>query len=95
MFAESYDIGSPEDVEPNILEPHDESPWAGEPRVWRLRPSTQEDYRVCHFQTRLADGGPALIVDPGSVGNLCGDAWARDVATYAVTTRVMKRGPGR
>ena len=83
MFAGSYDIGSPEDAAPNIPECQDENPCAGEPRVWRPRPSTQEDYRVCHFQTRLADGRPALIVDPGSVGNLCGDAWARDVAKYA------------
>ena len=36
-----------------------------------------------HIQTRLTDGRPALVVDPGSVGNLCGDAWARGVAAAA------------
>ena len=33
--------------------------------------------------TRLADGRPALLVDPGSVGNLCGDSWAKSVAIAA------------
>jgi hypothetical protein len=36
-----------------------------------------------HVQTRLADGRPALVVDPGSVGNLAGDAWAKTVAQAA------------
>jgi hypothetical protein len=36
-----------------------------------------------HIQTRLADGRPALIIDPGSVGNLCGDKWARELASAA------------
>ncbi len=36
-----------------------------------------------HIQTRLADGRPAIIIDPGSVGNLCGDAWAKEVAKAA------------
>ena len=37
-----------------------------------------------HVQTRLPpDGRPALIVDPGSVGNLCGDKWAKEVAIAA------------
>jgi len=36
-----------------------------------------------HIQTRLPDGRPALIVDPGSVGNLCGDKWAKEVAIAA------------
>ena len=29
--------------------------------------------KTYHIQARLADGRPALVVDPGSVGNLCGD----------------------
>ena len=37
-----------------------------------------------HIQTRLADGRPAIIVDPGSVGILCGDKWAREIAMMAV-----------
>ena len=36
-----------------------------------------------HVQTRLADGRPSLVVDPGSVGNLSGDSWAREVAKAA------------
>jgi len=36
-----------------------------------------------HIQTRLPDGRPSLIVDPGSVGNLCGDKWAKEVAITA------------
>ena len=36
-----------------------------------------------HIQTRLPDGRPALIVDPGSVGNLCGGKWAKEVAITA------------
>jgi hypothetical protein len=37
-----------------------------------------------HANTRLLDGRPALLIDPGSVGNLCGDAWAKSVASAAV-----------
>ena len=36
-----------------------------------------------HIQTQLADGRPAILVDPGSVGNLCGDRWAEKVAETA------------
>ena len=36
-----------------------------------------------HIQTRLPDGRPSIIVDPGSVGNLCGDRWAKEVAEAA------------
>ena len=39
---------------------------------------------VYHTETRLADGRPALLIDPGSVGNLCGDTWASSVAEAAV-----------
>ncbi len=38
---------------------------------------------VYNVNTRLPDGRPALIVDPGSVGNLCGDKWAKEVALHA------------
>ena len=31
-------------------------------------------------RTHLADGRPSLIIDPGSVGNLCGDSWAKQMA---------------
>eukprot|EP00974_Lingulodinium_polyedra_P052858 5081465-Lingulodinium_polyedra.AAC.1 len=35
------------------------------------------------INTRLADGRPSIIIDPGSVGNLCGNKWAKEVATAA------------
>ena len=80
MFAEQCDIKSPEVACHKIQEYLEGESCNGEPKMWRPRPSSQEDHRVCHFQTRLADGRQALIVDAGSVGNLCGDAWAREVA---------------
>jgi len=36
-----------------------------------------------HIRTQLADGRLSLIIDPGSVGNLCGDKWAKAVAQAA------------
>ena len=36
-----------------------------------------------HIHTQLPDGRPSILVDPGSVGNLCGDKWARSVAKAA------------
>ena len=38
---------------------------------------------IYHIQTRLSDGRQSIIVDPGSVGNLCGDKWAKEVARTA------------
>ena len=38
---------------------------------------------VYHINTQLADGRPAILVDPGSVGNLCGEYWAEKVANTA------------
>ena len=37
-----------------------------------------------HVHTQLPDGRQSLLVDPGSVGNMCGDKWARNVARMAV-----------
>ena len=34
----------------------------------------------CHATTRAADGRMALLIVPGSVGNLCGDRWAKELA---------------
>ena len=59
--------------------------------VGRLNPlsgpstSTSSLYskEVFHSQTSLPDGRPSIIIDPGSVGNLCGDKWAKKVATAA------------
>ena len=44
---------------------------------------SQEPSSVYHIRTALADGRPSLIIDPGSVGNLCGDRWAKTVAQAA------------
>ena len=41
------------------------------------------EYSAYPIQTRLKDGRPSIIIDPGSVGNLCGDKWAREVALMA------------
>ena len=38
---------------------------------------------IYHSETRLLDGRPAVLIDPGSVGNLCGDDWASMVAKIA------------
>jgi hypothetical protein len=36
-----------------------------------------------HAVARLKSNKPALLIDPGSVHNLCGDRWAKEVATHA------------
>ncbi len=41
------------------------------------------DRTVLHASARLVDGRPALLVDPGFVGGLRGDSWAKSVATAA------------
>ena len=41
------------------------------------------EYAAYPIQTRLQDGRPSIIIDPGSVGNLCGDRWAKEVALMA------------
>lgn len=46
--------------------------------------SGQETTRAFHSETRLPDGRPVLLIDPGSVGNLCGDVWAQECAKEAL-----------
>ena len=41
------------------------------------------DREYYHVRTQLADGRQSIIIDPGSVGNLCGDRWAKAVAQEA------------
>ena len=64
----------------------DNSPIAQRPRSGPpdLIPGN-ETYLTANYpiQTTLSDGRPSIIVDPGSVGNLCGDKWARRVAMMA------------
>ena len=38
---------------------------------------------IYHARTHLRDGRPSLLVDCGSVGNLCGEEWARAVSKAA------------
>ena len=45
--------------------------------------SHAREYAAYPIQTRLKDGRPSVIIDPGSVGNLCGDKWAKEVALMA------------
>ena len=52
-------------------------------RTVAMPPSLFTDTSVYHIQTQLADGRPSILVDPGSVGNLCGDRWAEKVAKTA------------
>ena len=40
-----------------------------------------------HIQTRLPDGRKSLLIDPGSVGNLCGDKWAKEMAQEEARNR--------
>ena len=56
----------------------------------RDRQRSQYSPRSAHFlrtsypiQTKLVDGRPSIINDPGSVGSLCGDRWAKVVAIVA------------
>ena len=50
---------------------------------------------IYHIDTRLRDGRQSIIVDPGSVGNLAGDKWCKEVAIEAsrhgFTPRYEKR----
>ena len=39
---------------------------------------------VYHSETRLPDGRPSLLIDPGSAANLCGDKWAQECAKMAI-----------
>ena len=45
-------------------------------------PDSTETY---HSGTRLPDGRPVLLIDPGSVGNLGGDRWAQECAQVAIS----------
>ena len=50
---------------------------------------------IYHINTRLRDGRQSIILDPGSVGNLAGDKWCKEVAIEAskhgFTPRYEKR----
>jgi len=46
-----------------------------------------------HSETRLQDGRPSLLIDPGSLGNLAGDQWARDAASVCLKSGGTSRTP--
>ena len=45
-----------------------------------LEESTRSGEKTFHADTRLDDGRPSLLVDPGSRGNLAGSQWMREAA---------------
>jgi len=48
-----------------------------------IGPGREEGFTY-HVDTRLRDGRPSLLIDPGSVGNLGGDQWAREASKVAI-----------
>ena len=44
-----------------------------------------------HSETKLADGRPGLLVDPGSKANLCGSQWAEAMFEHAVKHKEVIR----
>ena len=44
-----------------------------------------------HTETRLRDGRPSILVDPGSLGNLAGDQWSNEAAAQCLA----QGGPNR
>ena len=72
---------------PPILQPRTQTfPRFSDMTAFMCRSCVDGEWRTpeaYHVQTRLPDGRPSLLVDPGSVGNLCGDVWAKSVAEAA------------
>ena len=48
--------------------------------------SASSDSHVYHSSTRLLGAHEGLLIDPGSVGNLAGDQWARAVTQQGKQT---------
>ena len=90
--AELLDITAPEVPTPPTVQ-SSESPRTprsneGEsrPMLSRFFGSASSSHLMCSsypIKARLTDGRPSIIIDPGSVGNLCGDKWAKEVAILA------------
>ena len=58
---------------------------ANSSRLPTSMPAPSNDFeQTFHTETRLKDGRPAILIDPGSVGNLGGDEWAIEVAKVAM-----------
>lgn len=93
-YASHHNIGTPRSTLTDIEAPHmapfyDDDAFIGissateRPSDEHTEAETIARLTSYHIRTRLADGRPALVVDPGSVGNLCGDVWAKTVAVAA------------
>ena len=76
--TEHHTIATPSSGTPRINEPNHAATSSSTYVV-----QTSEGPPSYHIRTRLADGRPSITIDPGSVGNLCGDKWAKEVARAA------------
>ncbi len=77
---------------------HAATPSGSTEQSWAM-PDSQESHvafesSTCNFHvnTTLADGRKCIIIDPGSVGNLCGDEWAKSIALESISAN---RTPSR
>ena len=96
-LSDMYDSRAADPTTAEAIRP----PWLGDSETphWVVLPNTWQDANewtpqaqqgassmgAYHIETRLPGNRPALIIDPGSVGNLGGDDWARSVAQAART----------
>ena len=48
---------------------------------------TSEQLQVFHASTRLGGEHEGILIDPGSVGNLAGDAWVQSIAKQALKVK--------
>ena len=82
QHAQMHNIAAPELPTPPTPRSTDYEDGQHSPMIAAATPAALycDSYPI---QTRLTDGRPSIIIDPGSVGNLCGDEWAREVAEIA------------
>ena len=62
----------------------DASDWSVQDQVTTPPVTESDQAETYHSGTRMPDGRPVLLIDPGSVGNLSGDRWARECAQVAI-----------
>ena len=90
-FAAAHTLGTPTSTPPHSPRQNSESSVAQSmfPTTQLLDATTDQRSLGAvsslnyHVDTRLADGRHAMVIDIGSVGNLCGDQWAKYVAKEA------------
>ena len=81
-----YHWGTPQSTFSGIVLPStytDANDWV----IPEEAPSSSTRGVTYHVDTRLSDGRPSLLVDPGSVGNLGGDQWAREASKAALAAQ--------